>query len=269
MKFPFVYSINVGLLVSCFAFSAPSILHCENLKDHEIELSEAKLALNANLAESAQLQQKLRESDAALGRVQAALVIAKAESEEFRRKAGELRLRIEALGVDTAGGNLGKLEQRLLKSVSDLKIAQDESQSLKESLIKLAEAVMASQKMTGSIDADTRLFLEAGLRGANKVLGGFSSNVGEPTPIPSSMIDGMVISMKDDLSLVVANIGSNQGVKIGMPFNVVRGEKAIGNVRVIDVREKISGAVIQNLSADSLRVEVGDRLTVMAQKPQR
>ena len=51
-----------------------------------------------------------------------------------------------------------------------------------------------------------------------------------------------------------------------MPFRVWRGDREIGLVRVVDVREKISGAVIQTLGSDTDTVKVGDRLRVDAQK---
>ena len=35
-------------------------------------------------------------------------------------------------------------------------------------------------------------------------------------------MDGSVISVKDEWSLVVGNFGEKQGVKIGMPLRVVR-----------------------------------------------
>jgi hypothetical protein len=74
----------------------------------------------------------------------------------------------------------------------------------------------------------------------------------------------MVISVKEELSLAVANIGSRQGVRVGMPFQVLRDGHIIGSVRVIDAREKISGAVIQNLSSEKDKIKVGDILRVDA-----
>jgi cell shape-determining protein MreC len=76
----------------------------------------------------------------------------------------------------------------------------------------------------------------------------------------------MVISIKEDLALVVANLGSRQGVKVGMPFQVRRGNAVVGTIRVVDVREKIAGAVIQSLSSETQKIEVGDRLKVDAQQ---
>jgi hypothetical protein len=45
---------------------------------------------------------------------------------------------------------------------------------------------------------------------------------------------------------------------------VIRAGKLIGSVRVVDVREKIAGAYIQNLSSEKDRIQVGDRLKVDA-----
>ena len=36
-------------------------------------------------------------------------------------------------------------------------------------------------------------------------------------------MDGSVISVKEEWSLVVGNIGEKQGVKMGMPLRVMRG----------------------------------------------
>jgi hypothetical protein len=76
-------------------------------------------------------------------------------------------------------------------------------------------------------------------------------------------MEARVISVKDELALVVANLGRQQGAKIGMPFQVWREGHKIGIVRVVDVREKICGAVIQSLD-QSQKVKVGDTLRVDA-----
>jgi hypothetical protein len=74
----------------------------------------------------------------------------------------------------------------------------------------------------------------------------------------------MVVDVKDDLALIVANIGEKQGVRIGMPFQIWREDKRIGEVRVVDVRKTICGAVIQSLESEKEPVKTGDRLKVDA-----
>jgi hypothetical protein len=46
----------------------------------------------------------------------------------------------------------------------------------------------------------------------------------------------------------------------------VRGGKTIATLRVVDVREKISGAVIQELDSVKAQIRVGDRLQVDARQ---
>jgi hypothetical protein len=76
----------------------------------------------------------------------------------------------------------------------------------------------------------------------------------------------MVISIKEELGLIVANIGSRQGVAVGMPFQVIRDDRLIGTVRMIDVRERIAGAVVQDLSSEKEKIKVGDRLKIAARQ---
>ena len=57
-----------------------------------------------------------------------------------------------------------------------------------------------------------------------------------------------------------------RGVRVGMPFQVTRDKRIIGSVRVVDVREMIAGAYIQNLSSEKDRIKVGDHLRVDARQ---
>src|ERR1700730_12786711 len=77
-----------------------------------------------------------------------------------------------------------------------------------------------------------------------------------------SLMDGNVISVKDEWSFVVGNIGEKQGVKIGMPIRVMRGDKKIATLRVVDVRQRICGAVVQEMDSEKKKIKVGDRLQV-------
>src|SRR4029078_4149898 len=80
------------------------------------------------------------------------------------------------------------------------------------------------------------------------------------------LMNGQVISIKEEWSLVVSNLGAQQGLKLGMPRRVVRAGKTIATLRVVDVREKISGAVVQELDSERVKIKVGDRLQVDARQ---
>jgi hypothetical protein len=49
-------------------------------------------------------------------------------------------------------------------------------------------------------------------------------------------------------------------VKIGMPLRVLRGDRKIATLRVVDVRQRICGAVIQDVASEKEKIRVGDRL---------
>src|SRR5437762_6735357 len=86
-----------------------------------------------------------------------------------------------------------------------------------------------------------------------------------PDSAEPSLLDGSVISVKEEWSFVVGNLGEKQGVKIGMPMRVMQDDRKIATLRVVDVRQKICGAVIQEMNSSKERIKVGDRLQVDAQ----
>jgi hypothetical protein len=242
-----------------------------SLTDLDMEYTEAKVALEGSERENTALRQQLVFARQQLGLVRQqlaaltdSLVIANSESEVFKRETTDLKLRLEALGLDAASPDKALLEQRLLKAVSDLKIVQDEKDKLSEQLIRINEAILRYVKSASSVDGDARMALETEMRSSTELLGlPGPQQPAAASDAAGSLTDARVISVKDELALIVANLGRRQGAKIGMPFQVWREGRQIGVVRVVDVRESISGAVIQSLDP-SEKVKVGDTLRVDA-----
>lgn len=189
------------------------------------------------------------------------LAISNSEAEMFKRQAAELNLKLQALGTTGLEGDEGKLEQRLLAAVRDLRLAKTTGEEYRTQLIRLSEAVMALLKTLEGVEPEGRMTVETELRKVGEVLGSPVTADAAPAVEPT-LSDGMVVDVRDDLSLVVANIGDRHGVKIGMPFQVWRDNQRIGEVQVVDVRERISGAIIQNLGSNAVKVQAGDRLRV-------
>jgi septal ring factor EnvC (AmiA/AmiB activator) len=268
MKFS-TLGLKCAALVAGLSLVAVVRLHGQakgSLSEVDIENSELKVNLEKVLGENKQLRDALAETEKTLADMRKNLAATSGESEVFKRQAMELKLRIEALGLDVSGGNSAKLEQRLLAAVSDLRVMAEEKKKLSEAIVQLTEAVALYAKTAPSTNADVTAALEAAKRNANAALGGSSPNAVEALPVSATISDGMAISVRDDLALVVMNIGSKQGVKIGMPFQVIRGDHIVGSVRVVDVREKIAGAVIQDLTTEKDRIKVGDQLKVEAHR---
>jgi len=231
--------------------SAVRVISVDQLK-HKLQL------------ENQLLKQQLAEAQEAIKSLTESLAVSNSEAEVFRREAVQLKQHMMALGVGGLSGDKGQLEQRLLKAVRDLQLVQDEKDKISDELVQLSEAVLRYTKTATSDDAEARMALEAQLRSVSETLG-IPGHSPPGTAPQGTLTSGMVVSIKEELSLVVMNIGSRQGVRVGMPFKVVREDKIIGRVRVVDVREKISGAVIQSLESEKNKIKVGDRLIVETQ----
>ena len=104
--------------------------------------------------------------------------------------------------------------------------------------------------------------LEVEMRSVNALLGVNNGQVVEKKLPSPALNNASIISIKNEIGLVVVNVGSLNGVKMGMPFKIMRKSTQIGLVRVVDVREKISGAVIQEIDSAKNNIKVGDRLEV-------
>jgi hypothetical protein len=84
----------------------------------------------------------------------------------------------------------------------------------------------------------------------------------EPAVADSVPATGLaVLDANRELALVVLEGGSRSGLKPGVSLAVVRAERVLARVRVVDVRERIAGARIEALMADEYP-ERGDRAVV-------
>jgi hypothetical protein len=226
-----------------------------------IESVEARTALNALIKENENLQRKLKDAEESRAALQKNLAIATGETEILKRQAGELRLRLEAVGTDTG------LEQRLLKAVAALRVAEQQKTALATSVIALSDCLEKVQANNETIAPEARAMAEAAVRQGKKALDAVQGEVEaaeQSTVATAASNEGKIIATKDDLALVVTSLGREGGVKVGMPFQVLRGDKEIGIIRIVDVRDRISGAVIQELISDDEKICVGDKLKIGA-----
>jgi len=232
-----------------------------SLSESKIETAASPATAEA-LRENEQLQRQLSIAQESLKALTSSLAESNAEAEELRRKYSDLELRMEALGLASANKDRAKLEQRLLAAVSDLQLAQKERDQYRDEMLRLNEAVLCYLKTSQGGDAKARMEVEAQLRSINTLITKSTSTPDLPEP---GLMDGSVISVKEEWSFVVGNLGEKQGVKIGMPMRVMQDDRKIATLRVVDVRQKICGAVIQEMNSSKERIKVGDRLQVDAQ----
>ncbi len=235
-----------------------------SLSESKVENAEPSVNATALLGQNEWLRRQLSIEQESLKTSMSSLAESNAEAELFRRKYSDLQLRMEALGLASANKDRTKLEQRLLAAVSDLRLAQKECEEYRDQMLRLNEATWRYLKTAQSGDGQARLDVETQLRGTN-ALATRSTNAPPNSALPGLM-DGSVISVKDEWSFVVGNLGERQGVKIGMPLRVMRGDQKIATLRVVDVRQQICGAVIQEMGSAKGKIKVGDRLQVDAQQ---
>jgi hypothetical protein len=230
------------------------------LSESKIENAERNVTAAALLAQNEELRRQLSIQQESLKTLTSSLAESNAEAELFRRKYSDLELRMEALGLPSASKDRAKLEQRLLAAVSDLQLAQKERNEFRDQMLRLNESMLRYLKSSQGGDAQARMDVETQLRKTSEIA---TRSTTSPKSAQPSLMDGGVISVKDEWSFVVGDIGETQGVKIGMPLRVMRGEKKVATLRVVDVRQKICGAVIQEMDSKE-KVRVGDRLQVDA-----
>jgi hypothetical protein len=231
-----------------------------SLSESKIENADTKVTAAAMRAQNEELRRQLSLARESVKTLTESLAAANVEAESFRRKYSDLQLRMEALGLEAANKDRAKLEQRLLAAVSDLRLMQKEREQYRDQVLGLSEAVLHLLKTSTGGDALARMEVETQLRSSNE-LAAKSQDFPEET---ATLMDGRVVSVKEEWSLVVGNIGEKQGVKIGMPLRVLRADKLIATLRVVDVRQRICGAVIQEMGSG--KIKVGDRLQADVRK---
>lgn len=188
-----------------------------------------------------------------------------AEAEVFKRQVKELTDRMEALGTSTASPTA--LEQRLLQAVNALRQSDTARDSLSKSLVRLVQVATEYSKKP---DPDAKLVLDTELKRADEALtralaGDMLDKASVAAQPAADLSNGKVSAVKPDIGCVVLNLGSKHGVKVGMPFQVRRGDKLVATLRVVDARQNFCGTVIQNLVSDKDPVKLGDAVKVDSQ----
>jgi hypothetical protein len=185
-------------------------------------------------------------------------------AEASRRELEDANLRLQALTATEKDSKTETLEARLVQCLRELRVIKIDKDSARQQLVVLSEAIQMLLLTSANTSPQTRLAVESELRKTSELL---NDNIRlQKSSIEPSLASGVVVDTRDEISLVVANLGKTHGVKIGMPFQVYRNGKVINTIKIVDVREKVSGGVIQFLTTETTRIEKGDILKVDAQK---
>lgn len=215
--------------------------------------------------EEFRLRQSLLDLRNSIRELSESLAQANAEAEALRRQNQELTLQLDSLGIAKLDPSPKGLENKVLNLARDLRAEQERSAQLESALLGLSESVIALLQEATNVPPELRLDLEAQLRQIQELLGAPAFGVEEAPAVEASLTNALILESKPALSLIVANVGSRHGVRIGTPFRIFRGSEVIGTAIAVDVRERISGAIVQSLSRETNQPRPGDRLSVITQ----
>ena len=226
--------------------------------DGKIELLELQTTLQVAHAKIQELEKQLTAAKEQNGAIAAAQATANAEATQLKESYEKLRGLLEGLGIGALENSTDQVQENLLKALSDLRIVDGQKKKVSEALVSLAEASMQFVKTAQSNDEAAKKALESALTNGDKVLRAGAVSGDGPT-VTKSLHDAKVVSLKQELGVAVLDVGSRDGVKPGMPFEIYREDKPVARVLVTEVRKGVSGAVVQELMNAADPVKVGDR----------
>ena len=182
-------------------------------------------------------------------------MLARADADEARKQLREVSMRLEALG----GAALGGQEEKLIEIASMLESTRNELDAVRQSSLRLSNAVAEFKRNVIVEDETTGQALETALLELEVALGLRQKQQSE---LDGTMDEAKVLSIDSESGLIVINAGRDGGVKVGMPMEISRGDQVIADSMVTDVRKSVSGLLVQRHLNPVLSIAVGDRVSV-------
>jgi hypothetical protein len=185
------------------------------------------------------------------------LAIARTESELFQKRWSEAQLRAQSLGVNFANDSVTQAQRQLVESIRALYLAQAERQHLVEQLQRLLQAIEKQGAVAEEL-ARTKVLLAT--TGQSVTEPPAASATGDP-PAAGRLESAVVIEVNPSLRLVVLNVGLVQGARVGMPLVVLRGDRVVAELKIVEVRPQICGALVERVEK-KVTVKAGDKAMV-------
>jgi hypothetical protein len=181
------------------------------------------------------------------------LAVARTESELFQKRWSETQLRAQTLGVNFADDGARQVQRQFVESVRALYLAEAERQRLVEQLQRLLDAFEMHGDVADEL-ARTKALLAATNRPAEDKRGTAGTAGGQTE---GTLGAAKVLDVNPNLRLVVLNVGRIQGARIGMPLVVLRGDRVVAELKIVDVRQRICGALIER-TEKKVTLKTGD-----------
>ena len=75
-------------------------------------------------------------------------------------------------------------------------------------------------------------------------------------------VEARIADANADLGLVILDQGARQGVRYGLPLTVLRDRRRVARIRVVDVRERVAGAAVEETARGDYP-QTGDRAVLI------
>ena len=81
-------------------------------------------------------------------------------------------------------------------------------------------------------------------------------------PPAEAAVEARIVDANADLGVVILDQGARQGVRYGLPLTVLRDRRRVARIRVVDVREQIAGAAVEETARGDYP-QTGDRAVLI------
>ena len=227
-----------------------------------VQVRELKAALKVAQEQADAEKRRANEAEEKRRSLTSSLAEAVRVSEEQMNSARDTELKLQALGVGLVDASEESLQQRLLKAVRDLDISRQEIDRQSKAIHRLSESFLKVLKSAGNLPAPLRSEAEGAIAAANDAL--VPSVAEKPDPVDLS--EARVVSFEPGIGLVVFNAGRKLGLRVGTPVAVLRGDSPLYSALIVDVRDSLSGAVLQDRLSDAGDVAVGDGVRLLPEQ---
>jgi hypothetical protein len=204
------------------------------------------------LVETARLRKDLASCQNGTLELTEALAVARTESELFEKRWRETRLLLELVGTGAGPTEAGQMLRQLAESLETRAQIELERDRLVAQVARLLSL------------ADNHQRLDDELSRARELVSDLSAKPREdvgPAKGNAALTDAAVLDVNASLQLVVLNIGQEHGARVGMPVEVWQGDRAVASLKIVEVRRKVSGAIIV-ATVKGARVAAGDTARV-------
>lgn len=177
--------------------------------------------------------------------LQLSLTEANRSERETAEQLEQVRTRLAALGKNLLDGG----DDRLIRAAADLEIANERVAELEVISARLMAHVSHYLREAVVSDPQARIQVETSLRELDAAIG--LRQKPRPDVRTGSLKQARIVSIDQESGMLVLNIGTRQGARIGMTFSLVRGQEPYGKAILADTREGVCGIFVEALDETS------------------